>query len=186
MNENLACLYKFYLAPDKMNIKLAKELPDVLFKHQIMSDQPGIVNVIVTMREINKEFSYPMTEGKAFVDIFMDEYNIAFEDAEGNRYMRSVEYEINKLLDEEEFVQACLEMHPDNGKILMNRSEKALKYQMVDDNSVEVFKRTLRISSIRDEYRRNILKNLIDIFYENYEGETLEKYMVRLDIHLLG
>ena len=127
-----------------------------------------------------------MTEGKAFVDIFMDEYNIAFEDAEGNRYMRSVEYEIKKLMDEEEFVQACLEMHPDNGKILMNRSEKALKYQMVDDNSVEVFKRTLRISSIRDEYRKNILKNLIDIFYENYEGETLEKYMVRLDIHLLG
>lgn len=68
----------------------------------------------------------------------------------------------------------------------MNRSERALKYQMIDDTSIEIFKRTLRIRSIHNEYRKNILKNLIDIYYENYEGETLEKYLIRLDIRLLG
>ena len=57
---------------------------------------------------------------------------------------------------------------------------------MIDDTSIEIFKRTLRIRSIHNEYRKNILKNLIDIYYENYEGETLEKYLIRLDIRLLG
>lgn len=186
IDENLAYLYKFYITKDKMNSKLAKELPDVMFKYQILCDHSGIMNVIVTMREIDKEFIYPLVSGKAYVDIFMDDYNIAFEDAEGNRYVRSVDYILNKLMDESEFIKECYELYPESAKVLMNRSERALKYQLIDDTSVEIFKRTLKIGLIRNEYRKNVLKNLIDIYYENYEGEILEKYLLRLDIHLLG
>lgn len=186
MDSNLAYLYKYYITKDKMNAKLAGELPGIMFKYKITCGHPGIVNVIVTMREVNREFVYPVNGGVAYVDIFMDEYNIAFEDVEGRRYMRTVAYSMDKLMDESEFIKECYEMNPDNAKILMNRSERALKYQMIDDTSIEIFKRTLRIRSIHNEYRKNILKNLIDIYYENYEGETLEKYLIRLDIHLLG
>ena len=186
MDDNLAELYKHYITRDKMNSKLAGELPDIMFKHRIRCGHPGIVNAVVTMREVNREFVYPVTGGKVYVDIFMDEYNIAFEDAEGNRYMRTVDYTMDKLMDESEFIKDCYEMSPDNSRVLMNRSERALKYQMIDDTSIEIFKRTLKLHSICDEYRKNILKNLIDIYYESYEGETLEKYLIRLDIHLLG
>ncbi|WP_405319815.1 DUF5717 family protein [Frisingicoccus sp.] len=186
IDDNLAYLYKYYVTKDKMNSKLARELPDILFKYQINCGISGIANVIVTMREINKEFVYPLVFGKAYVDIFMDEYNIAFEDREGNRYMRTVDYTMDKLMDESEFIKECYELNPDNGKLLMNRSERALKYQMIDDVSIDIFKRTLKLGSIQNEYRKNILNNLIDIYYESYEGETLEKYLLRLDIQLLG
>lgn len=183
---NLAYLYKFYLTKDKMNLKFAKELPNIMFKYQVQCEHPGIINVIVTMREINKEFVYPLISGKAYVDIFMDEYNIMFEDADGNRYVRTVDYTLDKLMDDSEFIKECYEFYPESAKVLMNRSERALKYQLIDDTSVDIFKRTLKISLIRNEYRKNILKNLIDIYYESYEGETLEKYLLRLDIDLLG
>lgn len=186
IDANLAYLYKYYITKDKMNSKLADELPDIMFKYQINCKHQGIVSVIVTMREVDREFVYPVVGGKAYVDIFMDEYNITFEDSEGNRYIRTVDYTMNKLMDESEFIKECYELNPDNARVLMNRSERALKYQMIDDTSIEIFKRTLRIRSIHNEYRKNILKNLIDIYYENYEGETLEKYLIRLDIHLLG
>lgn len=186
IDENLASLYKFYLTKDKMNLKLAKELPGIMFKYKLICEHPGITNVILTMREINKEFIYPVTDGITYVDIFMDEYNIMFEDADGNRYVRTVDYTLKKLMDDSEFIRECYELYPESAKVLMNRSERALKYQLIDDTSVDIFKRTLKIGSIRNEYRKNILKNLIDIYYENYEGETLEKYLLRLDIHLLG
>ena len=186
MDENLIVLYKHYVTKERMNSKLARELPDIMFKHEICCFHPGITNVVVTMREINKEFVYPVIAGKAFVDIFMDDYNVMFEDADGNRYVRSIEYTMQKLMDDSEFIKECYELYPENARVLMNRSERALKYQLIDDTSVEIFKRTLKIGLIRNEYRKNILKNLIDIYYENYEGETLEKYLLRLDIHLLG
>ena len=72
-----------------MNSKLARELPDVMFKYQIQCTHPGIVSVVVSMREVDREFVYPVENGKAYVDIFMDEYNIAFEDMDSNRYMRT-------------------------------------------------------------------------------------------------
>ena len=186
IDENLIVLYKFYITKEGMNSKLARELPDIIFKYQLKCSHPGILNVIVTMREINKEFVYPIISGQAYIDIFMDEYNIMFEDADGNRYVRTIDYTLSKLMDDSEFIKECYELYPDNAKILMNRSERALKYQLIDDTSVEIFKRTLKIGLIHNEYRKNILKTLIDIYYENYEGETLEKYLLRLDIHLLG
>ena len=186
MDENMACLYKHYITKDKMNRKLAEELPTVMFKYMITCSHPQITTVIVTMRDIDREFSYPLVNGKAFVDIFMDDYNIAFEDGQKHRYMCSVKFEQKKMMDDSEFIKECYELNPGNAMVLMNRSERALRYQMVDDISIDIYKRTLKLRSIRDEYRKNILKNLIDIYYENYEGETLEKYLLRLDIRLLG
>ena len=155
---NLAELYKFYITRDKMNSKLARELPDIMFKYQIQCSHPGIISVVVSMREVDREFIYPVENGKAYVDIFMDEYNIAFEDMDGNRYMRTVEYTMDKLMDESEFIKDCYELCSENVKVLMNRSEQALKYQMIDDTSIEIFKRTLKIHYISNEYQKNILK----------------------------
>ena len=69
--------------------------------------------------------------------------------------------------------------------ILMNRSERAMKYQKMDEASIDIYKRTLRLPNIRSAYQKNVLKNLIDFYYDNYEGETLEKYLLRLDISLM-
>ncbi len=186
MDMNLSVLYNHFISKESMNEELAMQLPYIMFKHMITCRQPKLRSVIVTMREINKEFVYPISNGHAYIDLFMDEYNIAFEDLDGNRYIRTVPYTMEKMMDDTEYICECYEMNADNAMILMNRSERALKYQMTDDVSVDIFKRTLKIESIRDEYRKNILKNLIDIYYDNYEGETLEKYLLRLDLRLLG
>lgn len=186
MDDNMACLYRHYITKDKMNRKLAEELPAVMFKYKITCAHPRITAVVVTMRDIDREFIYPLAGGKAYVDIFMDDYNIAFEDGQKHRYISSVTYEMKKMMDDSEFIKECYELNPSSAMVLMNRSERALRYQMVDEVSIDIYKRTLKLRTIRDEYRKNILKNLIDIYYENYEGETLEKYLLRLDIRLLG
>lgn len=53
IDSNLAYLYKYYMTKDKINAKLAGELPAVMFKYKITCHHPGIANVIVTMREVN-------------------------------------------------------------------------------------------------------------------------------------
>ena len=48
------------MTKDKINAKLAGELPAVMFKYKITCHHLGIANVIVTMREVNREFIYPV------------------------------------------------------------------------------------------------------------------------------
>lgn len=182
---NMVTLYQHFIIPDHMNNKVAMQLPKVLFKYQICCDNPWIRGIIVSHREVENDSYYPLTDQMAYVDIYMDEYQLVFVDREDNRYVGSVAYTMSRLMDDSSFAKECYKLNPDQSMILLNRSERAMKYQKVDEVSIDIYKRTLKLSSIRKQYQKNVLKNLIDFYYDNYEGETLEKYLLKLDISLL-
>ena len=99
INENIVVLYKHFITVDKINSNTAAQLPEVIFKYQVTCNHPKIRGVIVSHREVEKEYYYPLVEGKAFVNIYMDDYKIIFVDNEDNRYIGSVKYELKKALD---------------------------------------------------------------------------------------
>lgn len=185
ISKHMVVLYHQFLTMERMNAKLAGLLPKVLFKYQVTCEQPGIRGVYVSHREITKDVYYPLTDGVAFVDIYMDEYQLIFTDKEDNRYISSVQYEMTRLMEDRGLLKECYSMDPGQPMILLNRSERAMKYHMIDETSIEIYKRVLKLPNICSEYQKNILKNLIDFYYDNYEGETLEKYLLRLDISLM-
>ncbi len=185
ISKNMVILYHQFVTLERMNTKMAGFLPQVLFKYQVFCDHPGIRGVIVSHREVEQDVYYPLNDGVAFVDIYMDEYQLIFVDRDENRYIGSVEYTMSRLMEDNALLRECYRMDPSQPMILMNRSERAMKYQKMDEASIDVYKRTLKLPNIRKEYQKNVLKNLIDFYYDNYEGETLEKYLLRLDIRLM-
>lgn len=185
ISRNMVVLYHQFVTLERMNTKTAGFLPKVLFKYQVFCDHPGIRGVIVSHREVEKDVYYPLNDGVAFVDIYMDEYQLVFIDKDENRYIGSVEYTLRRLMDDPGLLKECYRMDPEQPMILLNRSERAMKYQKMDEASIDIYKRILRLPNIRNEYQKNVLKNLIDFYYDNYEGETLEKYLLRLDISLM-
>jgi len=185
INKNLVVLYKHFITVDKINYKVAEQLPNVIFKHQVVCHHEGIKGVIVSHREVEAEQYYPLSNKRAYVDIYMDDYHLIFVDIYENLYIDSIEYELIKLMDEREYMKPCFDFNPGAPYILLNRSERAMKYQKIDEISIDIYKRTLRLQNIKDQYYKNILKNLIDFYYDNYEGETLEKYLLKLDISKL-
>lgn len=185
INRHMVTLYHQFVSMERLNSKTAGLLPKVLFKYQVFCDHPGIRGVIVSHREVEDDGYYPLNDGVAFVDIFMDEYQLVFVDKEDNRYIGSVEYTMSRLMEDAGLLKECYRMDPDQGMILLNRSERAMKYQKIDEASIDIYKRTLKLTNICKEYQKNVLKNLIDFYYDNYEGETLEKYLLRLDISLM-
>ncbi len=188
IDDDMAELYKYYLTKDVLTSHNLRALPKVIFKQKVVLEAAitRITHVIVDYAEVEKEFSYPVEDLEACVDIFMDDYRILFADEEGGRYMSSVPYRMEKLIDAGRYIRECYDQCRDNEMVVLNRSERALKYQMMDDASVEVYKRVLKLEGVNRHYQKTILKNLIDYYYDSYEGETLEKYLLQLDIRLLG
>ena len=182
----MVVLYNHFIKADNLNTQSASVLPKVLFKHEIVCKHPGIRGVIVSHREVEKEVYYPMNDGVAYVDIYMDEYQIIFVDADDHRYIGSVEFTMTALMDDVMLQKACYQLNPDQWMILVNRSERAMKYHKMDDMSIDIYKRTLRLIGIGRNYQKNILKNLIEYYCDNYEGETLERYLIGLDIALMS
>ncbi|MEE0817314.1 MAG: DUF5717 family protein [Coprococcus catus] len=186
INEDIAVLYHHYLTKEAMTPHVVKAMPAIIFKHHIHCDHPGIVGVIIDYSELGEEKYYPLNQGDAYVDLYMDDYRIVLVDTRGGRYMSTIPYTIDRLMDAGRYIRICYEQGRDNKMLVLNRSERALKYQMMDDVSIETYKCVLSLPDVSRHYQKTILKNLIDYYYDNYEGETLEKYLLQLDIQLLG
>ena len=188
IDENLAELYSYYLKKESLTPHVIKSLPAVMFKQrlQVHGDITHLKRIIVSYAELEEEICEDLTDNQAIVDLYLDDYQILFEDAEGGRYMSTVDYTLSRMMDAGKYIRRCYEECPGDPRVLLNRSERALKYQMSDDTSIDVYKQTLGLGFVSRHYQKTVLKNLIDYYYDNYEGETLEKYLLQIDIRLLG
>ena len=188
IDDNLAVLYSYYLKKETMTPHVVKDLPAVMFKQklQVHGDVTHLKRIIISYAELEDEVSEELADNQAIVDLFLDDYQILFEDAEGGRYMSTVDYTLSRMMDAGKYIRRCYEECPGDARVLLNRSERALKYQMSDESSIDVYKQTLGLDFVSRHYQKTVLKNLIDYYYDNYEGETLEKYLLQIDIRLLG
>ena len=69
--------------------------------------------MIVSHREVEKDMYYPLNDGVAFVDIYMDEYQLIFVDHDDNRYIGSVEFTLRRLMDDPGLLKECYRMDPE-------------------------------------------------------------------------
>ena len=189
IDRNLAAIYSYYLNGDELTGHVYQKLAPILFSCRLKIDDgiSDVRRVIVDYEELDHVLSYD-TDGSdvVYVNLFLDDYRILFEDAAGGRHLAAGHYSLERLMDAGRYIKGCCDQCPDDPAVLFNRSERALKYQMVDENSISVYKRTLNLGNIGTFYQRTILKNLIDYYYDTYEGETLEKYLLQIDIQMLG
>ncbi|MBR0085893.1 MAG: hypothetical protein IJL97_05000, partial [Lachnospiraceae bacterium] len=79
-------LYRYFINGSNISRKVTQYLPNILFKHEVTCGNLGIRGVIVSQREIDKEKYYPINNMRAYVDIYMEDYNIALVDDDNNRY----------------------------------------------------------------------------------------------------
>ena len=146
-----------------MTPHVVKAMPAVIFKHHIHCDHPGIKGVVVDYSELGEENYYPFVHGEAYVDLYMDDYRIVLVDAKGGRYMSTIPYTTGRLMDVGKYIKICYEQGRDNKMLVLNRSERALKYQMMDDVSIETYKCVLKLQDVSRHYWRSIFFSWIFI-----------------------
>lgn len=183
INTNLSILYSEILARQSLTAEIANELPYIMFKYDIGCNNPNMKGVCVIHKEMLEEVYNPFVNGVAQVDIYTDNVEILLVDAYDNRYFTTVEYTSNKLMHWENYINTCYELQVDHPFVLLNLSEKVQNYQKTDDQSVELRKRTLLLTGLNDAYYKRNIQDLIYYYYDNFEGELLESYLMQIDLH---
>ena len=80
---------------------LGEALAKVMFSYRVYCDDPKIRSVIVCHGELKEEQSYPCTDGAAYIQLYTPDARILFEDEKRRRYATTVDYNLQKLMDEE-------------------------------------------------------------------------------------
>ncbi len=185
IDRNLASLYDAVIPTLPLTAELASMIPNVCFYYEINCNSNDFREVYISHKEIEGEVCIPLDNGQAFIEMFTEKAEVFFGDAAGRRYIATVDYQINKLVHLESLLEQCAKLDNSNPKLVLNIAEKIRYEQRNDESSVEIMKQVTRIQGLRVDYVRDYIKELIYYYYDNYEGDMLENYLLQIDLKAL-
>lgn len=184
MDENIAFLYESMLSMHMLNEELAESMLKTLFQCKITILQPGISRVFVRHKRLAQSQSYPVQKNTAYVSLYTDDYVLAFEDFEGNYFIKSVTYEQKKLLDQVHFLEKCYEYAECSIPIKLYQAVKKIGFEPINIEQIEILQALLESDKCKESYKQELRKKIIKYCYDNYEEEELLSYMMSMELGL--
>lgn len=186
ISENLAVIYNEFINNDIINESLANSLSELIFKYQIICLNENIKGIFVKHDELKKEEFVPLINNRAYIDILTEDVEIFLVDKYNNRYNSTIEYMVSGLLKSDNYIERCYEFCPDNEKSLIYLAQKSQIYQKIDDTTIEIRKKAIELSNLKDTYKEQYIQTLIMYYYDNFENELLEKYLLKVNMNSIN
>ncbi|MCD7825808.1 MAG: DUF5717 family protein [Clostridiaceae bacterium] len=181
ISSNLAVLYEEFLVEEAVTADVAKQLPNVMFCHEILCKNPEIAGVYVTHRELQGEEFVPLKKGRAVVNIFTENYQIFLADHLDNRYVLSIDYTDNKLLNLDHLAECCLEKNGSDYRLLLHLYDRIERMNGNGKNAMDIRRKVLEIPDLSTYYYKKSFASLVRYYYDNFEGEMLDSTLQNLD-----
>lgn len=180
INRGLAVIYNKGINREDLNERAVRMLPEIIYKHRIEIERKDIVSVLVAHKEENKEKSYPVTDGVAYVDIYTEKPVLICVDEKGNR-LASPASTPERLVDNPELIALCEEKCLDDERVLLSCTE-ASHYHTTVAPTIDLVRRCAELADIDKCFAIECYRYLIEYYYEELEGELMESYLVRLNL----
>lgn len=177
MNEHLSIIYNDVLSESMINEEIGKKLIGIMNTYKVECFDENICEVAVVHKEIAGEEKYKVHNGQAYIKIYTENPAIIFIDNAGNRYSKTINYTLKHLYQGQEYMNLCAKMEIDDIFLMANTAERLLNYNNNSLKSVNLFKRIMECNEFRTNYKVFIMKDVIDFYYDNYDGDELDEYL---------
>lgn len=189
IDENLAVVYEDVLKSAMVTKEMAVKLPDIVNTYVVRCNNENMRYVYLLHKEMKECECYPIVDGKAYIPIYTSEPALIFSNQDGNRYCKTIEYTIDKLLDMEDYLKICNEMDIDDLHLKLYFTDKFVKFHKEDykENTVDILEYISKESSIRNSYKIFLEKEIVEYYSSNYDGDKVDEFLEEIDdSELLG
>ena len=176
-NEDIAVVYEDVLKKAMVTPKMAEKLPAIINTYLIECDNKNIRQIIVIHKEIKDVQKVKINNGKAYITVYTDSPAIIFEDIYGNRYCKTINYKMTKLLEMEDYLKMCYEITSEEIGLTLYYADKYIRLKQNPEKSLGILKCIVNDTRIRDSYREYVQNEIIDYYSENYDGEVVDEYL---------
>lgn len=176
INPSLAGLYREVLRADLVNGQTADALAKLLFAHQVTVEQGSLHRVWVYQPGNLSPVQYVLQNGSAWIALYGDDNVIIFEDGQGNRLLKSVEYTLEKLMDEEAWLSLLEIYAKDSPQLDIYLAGRESKRGELSPEAVDRYQRMISSQTIAVSLRRKSYMRLLEHFSalgEDAELDTL-------------
>lgn len=181
INRDLAAIYRFVLNENVLSKELAEKLSVLIFTHHITVDSDKVSKVVVYQSKENSEEIYPIEDKECYLPLYNKDFVILFEDNFSNRYTRSVNYDIEKLMVTGKMANMLLKYVNDNLSYDVYALECSNEMAEITEESGERYRRVLDSEYIDEEYKSGIRSRLIQYYYDNDRIRELDELLLSIE-----
>lgn len=182
MSDDLSVLYEEFLRPQSVNANYAAKLTNVIFKRKLMVASDDIVAVIVTHRELSKPEIVPVTNHIAYVDMITESAVITLVDRNGNRYISTIPYKLQKLVDEELYMDILSQYASDDYRYVLYRYDEFSAYDAKEAREVNIARDILSFREISSFTRQQAIWGIVRYYNEHHDVDVLRSYLDRVEV----
>lgn len=178
IDDNLAVLYEDMLELGFINEELSAAFSDIIYTHKLIVFDKRIVRAIIYQNEMKEPQIVPVTDQCAYFELFSNDYVILFEDSRGYRYVKSISYRLQRLMDAEKYLDRCINLSPDRPQYIVSHFKNVRDYSDFTKGDLKLFKPVFYSESFSDSYKAvmgyRILKYCQLHDYEDYVRPFLQ------------
>ena len=178
IDDNLAVLYEDMLELGFINEELSAAFSDIIYTHKLIVFDKRIVRAIIYQNEMKEPQIVPVTDQCAYFELFSNDYVILFEDSRGYRYVKSISYRLQRLMDAEKYLDRCISLSPDRPQYIVSHFKNVRDYSDFTKGDLKLFKPVFYSESFSDSYKAvmgyRILKYCQLHDYEDYVRPFLQ------------
>lgn len=178
IDDNLAVLYEDMLELGFINEELSAAFSDIIYTHKLIVFDKRIVRAIIYQNDMKEPQIVPVTDQCAYFELFSNDYVILFEDSRGYRYVKSISYRLQRLMDAEKYLDRCISLSPDRPQYIVSHFKHVRDYSDFTKDDLKLFKPVFYSESFSDSYKAvmgyRILKYCQLHDYEDYVRPFLQ------------
>ena len=178
IDDNLAVIYEDMLELGFINEELSAAFSDIIYTHKLIVFDKRIVRAIIYQNEMKEPQIVPVTDQCAYFELFSNDYVILFEDSRGYRYVKSISYRLQRLMDAEKYLDRCISLSPDRPQYIVSHFKNVRDYSDFTKDDLKLFKPVFYSESFSDSYKAvmgyRILKYCQLHDYEDYVRPFLQ------------
>lgn len=185
INRYLAALYQDVMAPGIVTEQTAGMLARLLFAHQVNVEDAAMRKVYVYQPGNLRPTGYQIQDGRAWIVLYGNDNTIVFEDARGNRFMKNVEYTLEKLMVPGKYLRMLAHYVKDSLGLDIYLTEEDRGDGELTAETAERYGRVAASEQVEWTIRRKGYMKLLEYYSAAEDTKLLDAYLEEIPLHKL-
>lgn len=181
MDDSLAVLYEEMLDFGYVNQEIAGNLARILFTHKLVVFDREIVRAVIYQKQLSRPQIVPVVDRAAYFVLYTNDYVILFEDEKGFRYVGSVSFQLEQLMNPLPYLEKCMELVPDELPYLIAAFDQKQSYLAFTKEDEKYFPRILSADELDPYYRSAVALEIVRYDRTREPGQEVTDYLSGAD-----
>lgn len=183
MDDNLAVLYEDMLDLGLVNEDIAHSLAHIVFTHKLIVFENSMVRAIIYQRELKDPQIVPIQNNVAYFQLYSKDYVILFEDESGHRYVGSVAYRLQPLMNPRNYLDKSMSLATDEVSYIIYRFQGKRNYLTFQPDDKPFFRRILFAEDFSSEFMSEMVPEIIRYLSVAEYDPMMREFLDVVDIH---